>query len=81
MYRDAPGEMFSAGSVSSGIATPGTTWFFAEGATGDVFDTYLLAANPGDTPANVTATYVRALDPQDVSTAAPRSGCDTSSRN
>jgi len=71
MYRDAPGETFAAGSVAAGVASPGTSWFFGEGATGTFFDTYLLIANPGDAPATVTATYLRAYDPQQPSTATP----------
>jgi hypothetical protein len=70
MYRDKAGEIFSAGSVASGIATPAESWFFAEGATGSFFDTYVLIANPGDAAASVTATYLRAVDPHDASTAA-----------
>ena len=54
MYRDAPGQSFSGGSVASGVMSPTTSWFFAEGATGPFFDTYLLLANPGDTPGIVT---------------------------
>lgn len=59
MYRDAPRETFAAGSVAAGLSSPGSSWFFAEGATGAFFDTYLLIANPGDSPATVTATYMR----------------------
>ena len=70
MYRDAPGETFAAGSVAAGVA-PHTSWFFAEGATGDYFDTYVLIANPGDTPATVHATYVRSFDPSDPTSATP----------
>lgn len=71
MYRDAPGEPFSAGAVASGVTTPATSWFFAEGATGPFFDTYLLLANPGDTHATVDVEFVRAHDVSNINTALP----------
>ncbi|MFQ6015957.1 MAG: YncE family protein [Anaerolineae bacterium] len=36
----------------------GTTWYFAEGATVEPFDTWLLLQNPGDDPALVTAGFM-----------------------
>lgn len=71
MYRDAPGEPFGAGSVVSGVTTPSTSWFFAEGATGSFFDTYLLLANPADTPATVDVEFVRPYDIDDTTTVQP----------
>jgi hypothetical protein len=35
-----------------------THWFFAEGATGPFFDCFILLANPGTQPANVTINYL-----------------------
>ncbi|BCS33437.1 hypothetical protein TBR22_A26640 [Luteitalea sp. TBR-22] len=70
MYRDAPGETFAAGSVASGVSAPATTWFFAEGATGPFFDTYLLLSNPATTPVTVSVEYDPAIDPADTSGAA-----------
>ncbi|WP_239493462.1 hypothetical protein [Luteitalea sp. TBR-22] len=70
MYRDAPGEPFAAGSVASGVIAPATTWFFAEGATGPFFDTYLLLSNPATTPVTVSVEYDPAIDPADTSGAA-----------
>ena len=71
MYRDAPGETFAAGSVASGVVSPATSWFFAEGATGAFFDTYLLLSNPGDAAATVDVEFTRAHDVTDISTALP----------
>jgi hypothetical protein len=71
MYRDVPGQPFGAGSVVSGVPAPARTWYFAEGATGVFFDTFLLLANPGDTAVSVDATFIRAHDVADPSTALP----------
>jgi hypothetical protein len=67
---DAPGvaeramyfgqRVFEAGHESAGVNAPATEWFLAEGATGSFFTTFLLVANPGDTDANVTYTYLPA---------------------
>ena len=57
MYPSAAGT-FAAGHDSAGVTSPSLDWFFAEGATGSFFDTFLLLANPGATPANVHATYL-----------------------
>jgi hypothetical protein len=65
MYRtrpgvdpSTPGAVFEAGHASAGIPSPSTTWFFAEGATGDFFDEFLLLANVLATPVSVNATYL-----------------------
>jgi hypothetical protein len=58
MYMSAGGQPFSAGHASAGITTPATSWFLAEGATGDFFDMFILIANPNPTPAIVRATYL-----------------------
>ena len=43
------------------IAASGTfTRYFAEGATGGFFDTYVLLGNPNPTPATATVTYLLA---------------------
>ena len=34
------------GHATAGVTMPATRWFFAEGATGDFFDTFVLIANP-----------------------------------
>jgi hypothetical protein len=63
MYYSVPGSpVYTAGHESAGVPeVAGQTrreWFFAEGATGSFFDTYILLANPGTTVANVTATFL-----------------------
>ena len=51
MYRDGAGETFRSGHASAGIPAPASTWFLAEGATGQYFDLFVLIANPGATDA------------------------------
>jgi hypothetical protein len=58
MYLSNQGRLFNAGHESAGVTAPATEWFFAEGATGTYFDEFVLIANPGDTPAQVTARYL-----------------------
>ena len=57
MYASAAGT-FAAGHDSAGVTSPSLEWFFAEGATGTFFDTFVLLANPNASPANVHATYL-----------------------
>lgn len=58
MYMTRSGVTFLAGHESAGITTPATSWFLAEGATGDYFDLFVLIANPNGTPVTATATYL-----------------------
>jgi uncharacterized membrane protein len=58
MYRSNQGRTFNAGHESTGVSTPSTDWFLAEGATGDYFDMFVLLANPTTTDAQVTVTYL-----------------------
>ena len=58
MYLDLPGQMFGAGHESAGVTAPALEWFLAEGNTGPYFDLYVLIANPGNTDAQVEATYL-----------------------
>ena len=58
LYLAAGGLAFGAGHNSAGVTAPSTTWFLAEGATGDYFDMFVLIANPGSTPADVRGTYL-----------------------
>jgi uncharacterized repeat protein (TIGR01451 family)/fimbrial isopeptide formation D2 family protein len=58
MYLDRPGEPLGAGHASAGVTDASTTWFLAEGATGEFFDEYVLIANPGDHAAEVDGTYL-----------------------
>ena len=50
--------LFTGGHGSSGVTKPSREWFLAEGATGTFFTTFVLLANPGDQPAEVTLTYL-----------------------
>jgi hypothetical protein len=58
MYRTSHNTSFMAGHDSAGVTTPEAHWFFAEGATGNFFDMFLLLANPGAAEANVTVRYL-----------------------
>jgi len=49
----------TGGHDSIGAGSPSNTWFFAEGYTGDTFDTWVLLQNPGDSEAVVTLSYMR----------------------
>jgi hypothetical protein len=52
--------LFNGGHGSAGVTAPATEWFLAEGATGGIFVTYVLLANPGVDDAEVTLTYLPA---------------------
>jgi len=58
MYLTGSGQAFSAGHESAGVTATRNNWFFAEGATGDFFDMFLLFVNPGGVDATVTARYL-----------------------
>jgi hypothetical protein len=58
MYLTGGRRTFEAGHESAGIAASALTWYFAEGATGDYFDLFLLLANPNDTSASVSVQYL-----------------------
>lgn len=45
------------GHSSLGVPELSNRWYFAEGYTGDGFDTYLLLCNPRDVTAEATVTY------------------------
>jgi len=49
----------TGGHDSIGAIQPSTTWFFAEGYTGDSFDTWVLLQNPNDVEAAVTLSFMR----------------------
>ncbi len=57
-FGNTPTRLFAGGHASTGAPDASTTWLFAEGATGAYFDTYVLLANPGATPATVTLRYL-----------------------
>ena len=51
---------FGTGSHgSTGVTQLSTTWYLAEGFTGNDFDTYLLLANPNDTSTQATVTFMK----------------------
>jgi hypothetical protein len=59
MYFSKLGQGFAGGHDSAGVTAPSSHWFFAEGATGDFFDMFLLLANPDPSQtAHVTLTYL-----------------------
>ena len=58
MYRSAGGQVFAAGHASAGVTAAATSWFLAEGATGDFFDMFVLLANPTPTAADVEVRYL-----------------------
>ena len=47
------------GHDSIGASSTSNTWFFAEGYTGDSFDTWILLQNPNESAANVTLSFMR----------------------
>lgn len=57
MYFGGP-PLWRAGHASSGVTQPSASWFFAEGATGSYFETFILLSNPNDAPADVTLTFL-----------------------
>lgn len=57
MYFEYQGK--AGGSDSIGTPRPSNTWFFAEGYTGESFDTWVLLQNPNDAPATVTLSFMR----------------------
>jgi hypothetical protein len=57
MYLSPDDQPFGAGTAAAGAPSPATSWFFAEGSTGTFFDEFILLANGGATPADVTITF------------------------
>jgi hypothetical protein len=59
MYLDSnPAMVWNGGHASTGITEPSQRWFYAEGATGSFFDTFILLANPQTVEAHVTMEYI-----------------------
>lgn len=46
------------GHSAAGMPSLSTDWYFAEGATGEGFDLFLLLANPAQLPSDVLVTYL-----------------------
>jgi hypothetical protein len=57
MYFNYQGK--DGGHDSIGASSPSNTWFFAEGYTGDTFDTWVLLQNPNDGTATVTLSFMK----------------------
>ena len=57
MYRSVPAA-FEAGHASAGASALRSSWFFAEGYTGPLFQQYLLLGNPGTSPVTVRVVYL-----------------------
>jgi hypothetical protein len=57
MYFGTP--LFNGGHESAGVNEPATSWFLAEGAVGDFFDTFVLVSNPNAQATDVTFTFLR----------------------
>ncbi len=55
-YLVGADAQLGGGSGALGVVAPRAEWYFAEGATGELFSTYLLLANPSATDADVTIT-------------------------
>ena len=58
MYLSRPDLPIPGGHASAGATSPATRWLFAEGATGALFDEFILLANPGATPAQVRLAFL-----------------------
>jgi hypothetical protein len=61
MYWPDPFTNWYEAHNSSGVTSTGTQWALAEGEIGGAlgFETYILLANPGSSPASVTLTFLR----------------------
>lgn len=57
-FASMPGKLWGGGHVNTGVTTPSTTWFHAEGATGSFFNTFILLSNPFPGDANVTLRFL-----------------------
>jgi hypothetical protein len=49
---------WKGGSAVMGATSPSTSWYFAEGYTGNGFEEYLTLQNPGNARATATVTYL-----------------------
>lgn len=59
IYRDAGTHFWGAGTSSIGAPVPAVAWYFGEGVSNALFDTYLLLLNPGSTAARVEIDVLR----------------------
>jgi hypothetical protein len=54
-FGDSP--LWLGGHGSAGVPAPALRWYHAEGATGSLFDTFILLANPNAEPTGVNVSY------------------------
>ena len=59
MYWQAGIIGWTGSHCSVGSSTTGTTWYLAEGCTGDSFDEWILIYNPNSTDSDVTITFMK----------------------
>ena len=59
MFLGTAEGAFGAGHAGTAVPAPARSWFFAEGATGPYFDTFVLVANPGDQAVAVDVAFLR----------------------
>ncbi len=52
------GDLYYGGHTGKALARTGTQWYLAEGVANDFFSTFILLANAGSTPADVTVTFL-----------------------
>jgi hypothetical protein len=57
-FGSNPTRIWSGGHSSAGVSAAAQNWFYAEGATGAFFDTFILLSNPQPIAANVRIEYV-----------------------
>lgn len=57
MYFDYNNAGLDDGTDEVGVTAPAEDWYFAEGYTGNGFDTYVLVQNPQSAPADVHVTF------------------------
>ncbi len=80
MYFDYMGTGYwhwTGGHCVIGATGVGTSWFFAEGYTGDGFEEWLCIQNPGEIPAEVTITYYPEGGGEPIVRAQPLVGANT----
>ncbi len=51
-------RVWNGGHEAAAVPAPRTSWYVAEGATGNFFTTFLLLANPNTSPATATIRYL-----------------------
>lgn len=57
-FRGTPGH-WEGGHESAGVTELAEEWFLAEGATGPIFDNYVLVGNPNDVDVRVRVRWLR----------------------